>query len=100
MHWTKELVKLFCDQYYSLRDYEVNPFQELDVWYGEAYFHGRGEYNSPQDELMDMNWEFEEALKKLGDREQEFRDKYIDGISRRNSNLYKEFVAYLLNLSE
>ena len=98
--WTRTLIRYFCDNYYTLKDYQCNPFQEVGVRYGEAYLHGRGEYHSPQDELMDMNWEFEQALKSLGDKEQEFRNKYIDGVNRRNSNLWKRFEAYLLNSSE
>ena len=94
MRWTSELVEYYIEHYAQLRDYELNPFEELRIWFNEVYKTGSLPHLAPFEETCDMNWEFDMALKKLGSKEKEFRRLYIDGEGE-DLTLFNEFVKIL-----
>ena len=94
MKWTPSLIQFWLENYYAIRNYELNPFQEISVFKGEQYIHGRQGYDSPYEEVVDMNISFDRALHKLGDKERIFREKFIDSNDRPNK-LYREFLGIL-----
>lgn len=99
MDWSEKLVDFWCAHYYQIREYELNPFQEISTFRDELYIHGRPGYNSPYEELVGMNIDFDRSLKKLGIKEKEFRAKFIDGTARKNK-LYKKFVQILVDSNQ
>ena len=98
MNWTLELVKYWCDRYYELRDYELNPFEELRIFFNEVYLTGQRANSAPYEDTCDLNYEFDQALKKLGSKEKEFRRLYIDGEGE-DLTLFNEFVRILMEVS-
>ncbi len=80
MNWTIRAIDGWIENYYLLRDYELNPFEFKSTLRGEEFIHGRTLGSSPTDELFDMNWEFDKAIKSLGELgSQVFKLKYIEG---------------------
>ena len=102
MNWTPELVRYWAENYQSLIDYELNPFEELRIFFNEVYLTGQRVNSAPYEDTCDMNWEFDRALKKLGSREKEFRRLYIDGEGECENNLtlFNEFVRILMEVSD
>ena len=125
MKWTLELVKYWCENYQSLIDYELNPFEEIffikNKWIlrrdilnvdstlsGDliskktediAGISGSRKNSAPYEDTCDLNWEFDKALKKLGSKEKEFRRLYIDGEGE-DLTLFNEFVRILMEVSD
>ena len=54
---------------------------------------------APFEDTCDLNWEFDQALKKLGSKEVEFRRLYIDREGE-NLTLFQEFVKLLKEVSD
>ena len=92
------MIRYWYTHYYQLRDYELNPFEEIRIFFGEVCLTGSEPHLSPYEETCDLNWEFDKALKKLGSKEVEFRRLYIDGEGE-NLTLFKEFVKLLMEIS-
>ena len=99
MTWNEALVKYWCSHYHQLRDYELNPFEEIRIFFNEAYLTGSLPHLAPFEETCDLNWEFDRALKKLGSKEVEFRRLYIDGDGG-DLTLFNEFVRILMEVSK
>ena len=98
MDWTPGLVKYWCENYQSLIDYELNPFEKLRIFFGEVCLTGQQPSCAPYEDTCDLNWEFDQALKKLGTKEAEFRRLYIDGEGE-DLTLFNEFVKILMEVS-
>ncbi len=98
MTWNEELVKYWLTHYNELRDYELNPFEEIRIFFNEIYLTGQKSFNAPYEETCDLNWEFDKALKKLGSKEAEFKRLYIDGAGE-DLTLFQEFVKLLVEVS-
>ena len=102
--WTKELIEYWCSHYQQLRDYELNPFEEIRIWFNEAYVTGQMPSHAPYEDTCDLNWEFDKALKKLGNKEAEFRRLYLDGEDvggeDKDLTLFNEFVKILMEVSD
>ena len=80
MNWTEKAIDKWIENYYLLRDYELNPFEFESTYRGEKFIHGRLPSDSPTDELFDMNWEFDKAIKSLGELgSQVFKLRYLEG---------------------
>lgn len=94
MEWSDKLIKWWCDNYYSIRERELNPFAVRGVFGGEEFTRGRPGYNSPYEEVVDMNIDFDRALRKLGDKEKLFRSQFIDGDEPKDE-LWEEFIEIL-----
>ena len=91
--WTPTSVRYWCEHYHSLRSYELNPFSVVRFYLGENSLTGSQAHLSPYEETCDLNWEFDRALKLLGDKEAEFLRLYIDGEGG-NEELFNQFLAY------
>jgi len=94
MEWSKPLIKYWCEHYYQLRDYELNPFERVRVFGEEEFISGSEPHLAPYEETCDLNWEFDKALKKLSD-EKTFRAIYLDGELPIKPKLFKEFCKLL-----
>jgi len=94
MKWTEELIRYWCANYYALIDYELNPFEEIRIFFREAYVTGQMPSHANYEDTCDLNWDFDMALKKLGSKEAEFRRLYIDGEGE-DLTLFKEFYELL-----
>jgi len=92
--WTPDLIKYWCANYQSLIDYELNPFEELRIWFNEVYKTGSLPHLAPFEETCDMNWSFDQALHKLGKDEASFRQQFIDNDGEENELFYR-FVKIL-----
>ena len=99
MRWDKALIKYWIEHYYQLKDYELNPFEEIRIFFNEAYITGSLPHLAPFEETCDLNWEFDKALNKLGSKEAEFRRLYIDSEGE-NLTLFKEFCKILMEVSD
>ena len=99
MVWNKALVKYWCENYYRLQDYELNPFEEIRIWFNEAVITGQLPSHAPYEDTCDLNWDFDKALKKLGSKEVEFRRLYIDGEGE-DLTSFNEFVRILMEVSK
>ena len=99
MKWTSELIQYYLEHYYQLVDYELNPFEEIRVFFNEAYVTGKNPHSAPYEDTCEMNWAFDQALKKLGSKEAKFRRLYIDGEGV-DLTLFKEFVKLLMEISD
>ena len=97
--WTPALIKYWIDNYESLRKYELNPFEEYKIFMNEYIVHGSRPHMAPYEDTCDLNWEFDQALKKLGSKEVEFRRLYIDREGE-NLTLFQEFVKLLKEVSD
>ena len=95
MEWTPELIQYWLSHYYQLRDYELNPFEETRVFLREIYLTGSKPSLAPFEETCDLNWEFDKALKGLGDKEPEFRRLYLNGEGK-DKKLFEEFCSILM----
>jgi len=95
MEWNKSLIEFWAENYYSLRDYELNPFESIRIFGRQLSISGSG-YLSPYAETCDLNWEFDKALKKLGDKEELFKRIYIDGYGGSEPKLFNKFCKILM----
>ena len=93
--WNKALIEYYIEHYYQLIEYELNPFEEVRIFFNEAYLTGSLPHLAPFEETCELNWDFDKALKKLGDKENEFRRLYLDGEGE-NLTLLNEFVKILM----
>ena len=93
------LIQYWLEHYYQLRDYELNPFEEIRIFFDEAYLTGSLPHLAPFEETCDMNWEFEKAMKKLGSKEAEFRRLYLHGEGE-DLTLLEEFGKLLEEVSD
>ena len=98
MRWNKELIEYWCAHFYQLRDYEINPFEEIRIFFDEIAITGSRSNMAPYEDTCDLNWEFDQALKKLGLKEAEFRRLYIDGEGE-DLTLFQEFLKLLMEVS-
>lgn len=96
MDWSAQLAMYWCENYYPLREYELNPFEEIRIFGNEPYITGKGRL-APYAETCDLNWCFDRALKKLGDKEQIFRDIYLDCKGELQPELFDEFCKILID---
>ena len=86
MDWTKKAIDGWIEYYYLLRDYELNPFEFRSTLRGKKFIHGRLPSDSPVDELFDMNWEFDKAIKSLGELgSQVFKLRYLGIMTKKDS---------------
>ncbi len=87
MKWTDKIdgvdaVTYWIWNYESLKEYKLNPFENYSIFRGEKFIHGRTRQDSPTDELMDANWEFDKAIKSLGELGATvFKMRLLDGYS-------------------
>ena len=96
--WSEALVQYWCERYYELRDYELNPFEQLRVLNGILVLTGSKTSLAPYAETCELNWEFDKGLKKLGVDEGIFRRVYIDlkePVTDDSKKIYKEFMFTL-----
>jgi len=98
MEWNLDLIRYWLEHYYQLRDYELNPFEEIRIFFREMCLTGSKPHLAPYEETCDLNWSFDRALKKLGTKEAEFRRLYIDGEGE-DLALFNEFVKILAEVS-
>jgi hypothetical protein len=99
MNWNPELVKYWCDNYQSLITYELNPFEEIGIFMNEYFTRGSRVNSAPYEDTCDMNYDFDQALKKLGPKEKKFKRLYIDG-GGEDLTLFNEFVRILMEVSK
>ena len=101
--WTEDIIRYWCANYQSLIEYELNPFEEREIFMNEYYTRGSRVNSAPYEDTCDMNYEFDMALKKLGSKEKEFRRLYIDGEDvgggDEDLTLFNEFVRILMEVS-
>ncbi len=105
MNWTPELIQYYIENYYALRSYELNPFEQLRTFNGILVLTGSKVSLAPYAETCDLNWEFDRALKKLGDsstsltknKEVLFREIYLNGKGELQPDLFKEFCQILFD---
>lgn len=102
MGWNKELVKYWCDHYYSLRDYELNPFEHIYFSKGEISVAGSQHRFSNYIETCDLNWEFDKVLKGLGEDAKVFKSVYLDGDeeTKESEIIYSRFCKFLVEENE
>ena len=103
MNWNPKLIRYWAENYYSLISYELNPFEEREIFMNEYFTRGSRVNSAPYEDTCDMNYEFDMALKKLDSKEKEFRRLYIDGEvegGREDLTLFNEFVKILMEVSK
>jgi len=98
MVWNESLIRYWCLHYNELIDYELNPFEEIRIFFNEACVTGSLPHLAPFEETFEMNWEFDKALKKLGSKEAKFRQLYIDDEGE-DLTLFNEFAKILMEIS-
>ncbi len=85
MKWTDEIdgvdaVTYWIWNYEALKEYDDNPFENRSIFRGEKFAHGRTRQDSPDDDLIDANWEFDKAIKSLGELGSKiFKLRYLEG---------------------
>lgn len=104
MTWTPAIVKYWLANYYALREYELNPFEQIhQLSWGPVedrkYLSGSRPDLSNYAETADLNWEFDKALKKLGKDETRFREIFIDGDGE-DDKLFDKFLKILYTVGE
>lgn len=100
MGWNKALVQYYCEHYYQLIEYELNPFEQLHMpSLTNAYVSGSTPNLSNYAETADLNWEFDKALKKLGKDEARFREIFIDSDGK-DDELLDRFMDILYNVEK
>lgn len=82
------------EHYYQLRSYELNPFEEVRIFSEELFISGKSSRQAPYTETCDLNWEFDKAMKKLGEKEELFKHLYLDGFGV-DKKLLKQFTQLL-----
>ena len=95
MDWSVSLILYWCNHYYQLRDFELNPFEEIRVFWGDLCKSGSLPHLGPQEETFEMNWEFDKALKGLEGKEAEFRRLYLNGEGE-SIQLFEQFCRLLM----
>jgi len=95
MEWSIALIQFWIEHYYQLRDYELNPFEEIRIFMGDVFTSGSMPHLAPYEETCEMNWEFDKALKGLGDKKDMFEQLYLAGEGE-NKNLFDEFCRTLM----
>ena len=98
MDWTLGLIVYWIEHYYELRNYELLPFENLFTIKGLPILAGSHINQSPYEETCDLNWEFDKALTKLGERGKLFREVYLDGQDETDESrkVYDEFCNILI----
>ena len=102
MDWTKELIDYWVENYSRLRTYELLPFESQFTIRGLPVLAGSHINQSPYEETCDLNWEFDKALTKLGERGKLFREVYLDGQDETDESkkVYDEFCKLLIGENE
>ena len=79
--WTRELVGIWIQNYYALKEYELNFWQEKFNYRGETAIRGKGgSFRAPFIVQADYNIDFDMNIKKLGKLgSQVFRLRWLDG---------------------
>jgi hypothetical protein len=97
MRWNDALIKYWCEHYYALRNYELNPFEQLRWRPREMFVTGSSSCSANYSDTCDLNWEFDKALKGLGAQESIFREAYLDGKkpTKEARLIYKRFCELL-----
>jgi len=96
--WDFRLIQYWCEHYYPLRDYELNPFEQYHFSTKEIFVSGSNPNLPNYAETCDLNWEFDEALTKLGDSAKLFKLVYLDEKAeptRESKIIYNEFYKFL-----
>lgn len=95
--WSDSLIRFWCDNYYALREYELLPFERHYFVNGMPIAGGKSQYSSPYEETCDRNYEFDMALKQLGQNRDLFVRVYIDGGDKTNKSMcvYNQFCKIL-----
>lgn len=98
MEWNKALIKYWCEHYYQLRNYELNPFETYYIISGLPFLGGSKSSLSPYEETCDLNWEFDKALTKLGKHSKIFKLVYLNGgePTKESMVIYNEFSELLM----
>jgi hypothetical protein len=91
--WTDVLIKYWCEHYYELRSYELLPFERHYYNSMIPFVAGMVPSQSPYEDVCDLNWQFDKALKKLGKDSQLFQEVYLDGYDETKASklAYKKF---------
>ncbi len=82
MKWNRETIDYWTEHYYAIREYELLPFEHRSVFGRDIISHGKRLGDAPYETQCDMNWDFDKALKKVGDV---FRLFYIEGFSEQET---------------
>jgi len=102
MDWTRELIAYWVEHYASLRSYELLPFESQFTIRGLPVLAGSHINQSPYEETCDLNYDFDKALTKLGERGKIFREVYLDGQDEtaESKQVYAEFCRILIGENE
>ena len=98
MEWNATLIAYWCEHYYQLRDYELNPFERQYATTGLPFRAGSKSSIPPYEETCDLNWEFDKALTGLGESSQLFKKIYLDGNkpTKKSKIIYDRFCKLLM----
>ena len=98
MDWTREMIAYWVENYYQLISYELLPFESQLTIRGLPVLAGSHINQSPYEETCDLNWEFDKALTKLGERGKLFKEVYLDGQgeTEESKKVYDEFCGELI----
>jgi hypothetical protein len=102
MKWTRELIEMYILNYHALKEYEVTPWEVVDVIGGELAVRGEKTFRAPFETQALMNAEFDRAVKGLGELgELTFRLYYLNQFShverkRALRNVKKQLINILL----
>ncbi len=94
MEWNKELILYWIANREALKNYELNPFQEKEIFMNEYYVHGSRPHSAPYEDTVELNIDFDHALDRLGSKKERFKRLYIDGQGE-DKQLFKEFCKIL-----
>lgn len=98
MEWSVKLIKYWCEHYYSLRNYELNPFEQIRSFKGVLFVTGSNPELPNYVETCEMNWEFDRALGKLTNIDL-FKKIYFDDSippNKESKVIYKKFSKLLM----
>ncbi len=88
MGWTIEMVEIYIQYYYQLKEYELKFWQEKFLYRGEVAIRAKGtRFIAPFIPQADKNIEFDLSIKSLGKLgERVFRLRYLDGYGLEDVN--------------
>lgn len=103
MKWTRQLIEMYIEKYRELKEYEVTPWQVIDVIGGQLAVRGETTFRAPFETQAIMNIEFDRAIKQLGELgELTFRMYYLNHntyVERQQArrNVKRELIKILLD---